>query len=86
MFEYEQEAIKVYETLEKRLAKFGLELAKDKSRILPFRRNSKTKDTFDFLGFTHFNDKTRYGKYSVGHKISKKKKKIFKAKLKKWVK
>lgn len=86
MFEYEQEAIKVYETLEKRLAKFGLELAKDKTRILPFGRNSKTKDTFDFLGFTHFNGKTRYEKYSVGHKISKKKKKVFKDKLKKWVK
>ena len=41
---------------------------------------------FDFLGFTHFNSKTRKGYYSVGHKISRKKKKQFKSNLKKWVK
>ena len=56
------------------LPKFGLELVEDKSRILPFERNSKTKDTFDYLGFTHLNGKTRYGQYTVGHLISKKKK------------
>lgn len=83
MFEYEEEAKAVYEHLKIRLAKFGLELAEDKSRILPFGRNSVTTDTFDFLGFTHVNGKTRNGKYTVGHKISKK---IFKAKLKKWIK
>ena len=86
MFEYEEEAKAVYEFIKKRLAQFGLELAEDKTRILPFGRNSNTTDTFDFLGFTHYNGKTRYGKYTVGHKISRKKKKIFKAKLKKWVK
>ena len=86
MFEYEDEACRVYEVLKKRLDKFGLELAEDKTRILPFGRNSKTKDTFDFLGFTHVNSKTRAGKYTVGHLISKKKKKQFKANLKKWVK
>lgn len=86
MFEYEEEAMAVYEHLKTRLAKFGLELAEDKSRILPFGRNSETTETFDFLGFTHVNGKTRNGKYTVGHKISKKKKKVFKAKLKKWIK
>ena len=86
MFEYEKEALAVYEAVKIRLAKFGLELAEDKSRILPFGRNSKTKDTFDFLGFTHVNSKTRNGSYSVGHLISKKKKKMFKTNLKKWVK
>ena len=86
MFEYEEEAKAVYEFIKKRLAQFGLELAEDKTRILPFGRNSNTTDTFDFLGFTHYNGKTRYGKYTVGHKISKKKKKVFKAKLKKWIK
>lgn len=86
MFEYEEEAKTVYELLKTRLAKFGLELAEDKSRILPFGRNSNTTDTFDFLGFTYVNGKTRNGKYTVGHKISRKKKKVFKAKLKKWIK
>ena len=86
MFEYEKEAQAAYRAIKERLAKFGLELAEDKTRILPFGRNSKTKETFDFLGFTHVNNKTRNGQYTVGHLISKKKKKKFKANLKKWVK
>ena len=64
----------------------GLELSKEKTRILPFGRYSATRETFDFLGFTHFNSKTRKGYYTVGHKISRKKKKQFKSNLKKWVK
>ena len=86
MFEFEEEANRVYNALKGRLAKFGLELAEDKTRIMPFGRNSKTNDKFDFLGFTHVNGKTRYGKYAVRHLISKKKEKMFKANLKKWVK
>jgi len=85
MFEYESEAKAVYEALRERLAKFGLDLAEDKTRILPFGKNSKSRETFDFLGFTHVNSKTRNGGYSVGHLISSKKKKMFKANLKKWV-
>lgn len=86
MFEQEEEANAVYKALKERLAKFGLELAEDKTRILPFGRISKTRDTFDFLGFTHVNAKTRDNQYTVGHLVSKKKKKQFKANLKKWVK
>ncbi|MBO6127480.1 MAG: group II intron reverse transcriptase/maturase [Pseudobutyrivibrio sp.] len=86
MTEYENEAQIVYEALKERLAKFGLELAEDKTRILPFGRNSKAKATFDFLGFLHVNGKTRNGRYTVGHLVSSKKKKLFKANLKKWIK
>ena len=86
MFEHEEEAGKVYSKLEERLKVFGLELAKEKSRILPFGRNSKSDETFDFLGFNHFNSKTRRGYYSVGHKVAKKKVKMFKARLKEWLK
>ena len=86
MCQYENEAHAIFEALKERLAKFGLETADDKTKIIPFGRNSTTKDTFDFLGFTHVNSKTRKGKYTVGHKVSKKKKKQFKANLKKWVK
>ena len=86
MFERENEAEAVYDALKERLSKFGLELAEDKTRILPFGRNSKAKETFDFLGFMHVNSKTRNGQYTVGHLVSKKKKKQFKANLKKWVK
>lgn len=84
LFQYENEARDVYERLLKRLEKFGLEVEQDKTHILPFGRYRGTKDTFDFLGFTHYNSVTRTGKYTIGHKVSKKKKKLFRAKLKKW--
>ena len=84
LFQYENEARDVYERLLKRLEKFNLEAEQDKTHILPFGRYKGTKETFDFLGFTHYNSKTRTGKYTVGHKVSKKKKKLFRAKLKKW--
>ena len=67
------------------MAKFGLELSEDKTRILPFGRYKGTNETFDVLGFMHYNGKTKNGKYTVGHKISKKKKKQKKANIKKWV-
>ncbi|WP_270526954.1 reverse transcriptase domain-containing protein, partial [Holdemanella biformis] len=86
MFQYERDAQRVYEAVIKRMELFGLELSKEKTRILPFGRYSVSRETFDFLGFTHFNSKTRKGYYTVGHKISRKKKKQFKSNLKKWVK
>ena len=64
MFQYEKEAEQVYELLIKRLAKFGLEMEQDKTRILPFGRFKGTKETFDFLGFMHYNGITRTGKYT----------------------
>lgn len=74
MFQYENEAQNVYELLKERLKKFKLELAEDKTRILPFGRFKGNKESFDFLGFTHYNSKTRTEKYTIQHKISKKKK------------
>lgn len=65
--------------LPERLAKFSLELAKDKTRLIEFGRfakpNKYTKklDTFDFLGFTHYCSKSRNGKFRVKRKTSKKK-------------
>lgn len=76
MFQYENEAKQVYQLLIKRLAQFGLEMEKDKTRILPFGRFKGTKETFDFLGFMHYNGITKTGKYTVGHKMSKKKRKL----------
>lgn len=86
MFQYEEEAKKVYELLIERLAKFGLEMEQDKTRILPFGRFKGTNETFDFLGFMHYNGKTRNDKYTVGHKISKKKRKAKNKTISKWVK
>ena len=86
MFQYENEAKLVYEILIKRLAKFGLEMEQDKTRILPFGRYKGTNETFDFLGFMHYNGTTRTGKYIVGHKMSKKKRKLKHKSITKWIK
>ena len=86
MFQYENEANQVYQMLIERLAKFGLEIEQDKTRILPFGRFKGTNETFDFLGFMHYNGKTRTGKYTVGHKMSKKKKKLKHKSITKWTK
>lgn len=85
MFQYKSEAERVYQLLKERVAKFNLTLSEEKTKIIEFGRFSRTKDTFDFLGFTHYNDKTRNNKYKVGHKISRKKMKEKRRKIKEWL-
>ena len=65
--------------LRDRLAKFGLKLNREKSQIIAFGRYAWQKaqeggrkpKVFDFLGFTHFCDKTRKGKFKLGRKTAK---------------
>lgn len=85
MFQYEKEAQVFFELLKERLRKFNLEIAEDKSRILPFGRYKGTKENFDFLGFTHINGKTHWGNYCVVHRTSKKKLKQKKESAKLWL-
>ena len=85
LFQYENEARDVLEWLKRRLEKFALEVAEDKTRILPFGRYKGTKDDFDFLGFTFFNTKTRGGKYRIGVRTSKKKLKAKRQAAKEWL-
>ena len=76
-----------FEELKERLKKFNLELEENKSRIIKFGKTSYgNKETFDFLGFTHINGKTRKGYYKVVHKTSKKKLKSKKIAAKEWIK
>ena len=86
MFQYENDAHRVMKALKSRLAKFGLEVAEDKTRILPIGRFKGTKDSFDFLGFTFFNTQTRSGKYRLGVRTSKKKLKTKRETAKAWLK
>jgi len=75
-FQSEREAKNFTDALRLRLAKFGLAMAEEKSRTIEFgryralqaRRNGKRLPTFDFLGFTHYCDRTR----SDGFKLSRK--------------
>jgi RNA-directed DNA polymerase len=87
-FQRKEEAEQFYAALKERLAKFELEIAENKSKIVEFGRyaakNRKTKglgkpETFDFLGFTHYCSQSQNGKFIVKRKTSKKK---FKAKVK----
>lgn len=85
LFQYENEAQKFYELLKERLKKFGLEIADDKSKIMPYGKYKGTKETFDFLGFTHYNAKSHWGKYCVLHRTSKKKLKQKRKEIKEWL-
>lgn len=89
-FQYENEALKFYEELRERLLKFGLELAEDKSKIIPFGRfakqNNRGGETFDFLGFTFINGLTRTDKYRTVILTSMKKLKQKKQNVKDWLK
>ena len=75
-----------YEELKERLKKFDLELAEDKSRIIPFGKDSGSKEKFDFLGFTHINGINRKGNYKLVHHTSGKKSKAKKQAVKEWLK
>ena len=81
-FQYKDEAEQFYERLKHRMEHFGLELEENKSRLIEFGRfaneNRRTRgqgkpETFDFLGFTHYCAKSRYGKFRVKRKTSRKK-------------
>lgn len=61
-FQHRSDALRFQKELRKRMAKFGLELHDDKTRLIEFGRfateNRKSRgegkpETFDFLGFTH---------------------------------
>jgi RNA-directed DNA polymerase len=51
-FQYQAEAERFYQELGERLGKFGLELARAKTRVIPFSPQQDLGETsFDFLGF-----------------------------------
>lgn len=74
---------KIINSLGKRLAKFGLMLNKEKTKIIPFNRytfdRGVKQGTFDFLGFTFYLSRARRGFITVKVKTSKK---TFREKLK----
>jgi RNA-directed DNA polymerase len=67
-FEHREDAERFWAELRDRLAKFGLQLHAEKTRLIEFGRNAARDrkarglgkpETFQFLGFTHACDKTR---------------------------
>lgn len=85
-FQYESEARKYYKALMGRLAKFNLEVAEEKTKIIYFgerayleSKNGGDDDkgpkppTFDFLGFTHYCSCRSNGNFRVKRKTSRNK-------------
>ena len=67
-FEHREDAERFLADLRERFAKFGLELAAEKTRLIEFgryaarnrqRRGVRKPETFEFLGFTHICGKRR---------------------------
>ena len=87
LVQYKSDADKIRTALENRFNKYNLTLHPDKTKVFSFGRfergnaqnQNRKPNTFDFLGFTHFCDKTRKGYFKVGRKTAMKK---FRAKIK----
>lgn len=77
LFRRPGDAERVQCVLEKRLARFGLKVSPEKTRVLSFwrpkdwTRSSKGPGTFDFLGFTHYWARTRTGPWAPRQKTRK---------------
>jgi group II intron reverse transcriptase/maturase len=81
-FQREQDARAMRKALAERLARFGLELHPDKTRVLEFgrfaprdraRRGLPRPETFEFLGFVHISGTSRHGLPSLWRWTSRKK-------------
>ena len=73
-FERQHDAQRFLADLRERLAKFALELAPEKTRLIEFgrfaardrrRRGQGKPETFDFLGFKHCCSKTKNGRFML---------------------
>ena len=96
-FQFEAEAREFYTALADRLTQFGLEISKEKSKIIAFgqyaTKKAKDKDgksgkpeTFDFLGFTHYCSTRQDGSFRVKRKTSNKKYRASLLRVKLWIK
>lgn len=93
MVQYAGDAESIEGALRERFDQFDLELHPEKTRTLSFgrfeRKNADTQsrkaNTFTFLGFTHYCDKTRRGAFKVGRKTSPKKFRIKCKELNHWL-
>ncbi|WP_352420676.1 group II intron reverse transcriptase/maturase [Proteiniborus sp.] len=73
-FRYKEEADRFYRVLGKRLSKFNLELAEEKTKIISFSRFRKYENTsFEFLGFEFRWRVSSKGKDIIARRTSRKK-------------
>ena len=70
-----QDARRVMDVLAKRFGKYGLTIHPDKTRCLRFdrpRKGDQGRESFDFLGFTHYWAKSRKGNWIIKRRTGKK--------------
>ena len=72
-FEYQEDAERFYTELGQRMQKFGLELAAEKTRIIPLSRRLPESTSFEFLGFEFRWGRDRSGRPHVKRRTSRKK-------------
>jgi len=82
-FELESDARRFFEVLPQRLAKFGLEVAAEKTNMLRFDRKSKQR--FEFLGFEFHWGKGRQGYNVLKRRTSRTKLRAALANFKQWL-
>lgn len=81
VFQLERDARRVLEVLPKRFDKYSLRLHPDKTRLVRFEQPGRKAEpgrsqpheqprSFDFLGFTHFWEKSRRGRWVVKRKTA----------------
>ena len=86
-FEYRHEAESFEQGLPERLGKFGLEVAKDKTKTLRFGRNGGPHNgRFDFLGFEFYWEPDRKGKPRVKRRTATKKHLGAMERIREWIK
>jgi RNA-directed DNA polymerase len=86
-FEYRHEAVAFEKALQDRLAKFGLEVATDKTKTLRFGQNGGPHNgRFDFLGFEFYWEPDRQGQPRVKRRTATKKWRAGMQRMRDWVK
>nr|VFK14819.1 MAG: Group II intron, maturase-specific domain [Candidatus Kentron sp. LPFa]VFK30498.1 MAG: Group II intron, maturase-specific domain [Candidatus Kentron sp. LPFa] len=86
-FRHEEDAVRFYEALPRRLGKFGLIVAPKKTRILRFSRYPPSRDQrFNFLGFDLYWCKDRKGIPQVKRRTARKKLRGACQRVKEWIK
>ena len=91
LFERQDDADRFFRALPQRLAKFGLTLADDKTRVVPFGRqhwrpHQPRPEHFDFLGFRHHLSQDRQGRMTLVRLPSPKSQRKFLQGVKQWLK
>lgn len=92
-FQYEEDAKEFKELLAERLEGFGLELAEEKTRCLPFGRFARERaskkgqrtGTFTFLGFQHYCGRTQRGGFKLKRRTCAKKLRASLQRFEHWV-